>query len=195
METLLGRRRYLPHINSADAKERARAERQAANTVCQGSAADLLKLAATNVASRYTFFTFAFSSILCSTTVVYIRRKTWDKRLIGRERPPPGRSQAAAVSLNESLPVVALKKDTSIVYDSPVHDAPPHLRLERCGWMWKSRMAAKESPRNASRDAIDGEYSPPSRFSEDGGRSELARNPACRLVLSIHDELLYEVRG
>lgn len=53
METLLGRRRYLPHINSSDIKERARAERQAANTVCQGSAADLLKLAVTNIAARY----------------------------------------------------------------------------------------------------------------------------------------------
>ena len=52
VETLLGRRRYLPQINSEDAKERSRAERQAANTVCQGSAADLLKLAATNVAAR-----------------------------------------------------------------------------------------------------------------------------------------------
>ncbi|CAM9272792.1 unnamed protein product, partial [Laminaria digitata] len=52
VETLLGRRRYLPQINSKDAKERSRAERQAANTVCQGSAADLLKLAATNVAAR-----------------------------------------------------------------------------------------------------------------------------------------------
>lgn len=54
METLLGRRRYLTQINSRDDKERARAERQAANTVCQGSAADLLKLAATNIAARYT---------------------------------------------------------------------------------------------------------------------------------------------
>lgn len=34
----------------------------------------------------------------------------------------------------------------------------------------------------------------PCCFPQDGGRSELARRPACRLVLSIHDELLYEVR-
>lgn len=53
VETLLGRRRYLPQVNSAHEQERARAERQAANTVCQGSAADLLKLAATNIAARY----------------------------------------------------------------------------------------------------------------------------------------------
>ena len=41
--TLLGRRRYLPDIRSAAAAARARAERQAVNTICQGSAADLLK--------------------------------------------------------------------------------------------------------------------------------------------------------
>lgn len=35
----------------------------------------------------------------------------------------------------------------------------------------------------------------PCRFPRDGDRSELVRRPACRLVLSIHDELLYEVRG
>lgn len=35
----------------------------------------------------------------------------------------------------------------------------------------------------------------PCRFPDDNGRSELARRPACRLVLSIHDELVYEVRG
>ena len=35
----------------------------------------------------------------------------------------------------------------------------------------------------------------PCRFPDDKGRSELARRPACRLVLSVHDELVYEVRG
>lgn len=49
METLLGRRRYLPRINSDDSGEQARAERQALNTVCQGSAADLIKLAMINI--------------------------------------------------------------------------------------------------------------------------------------------------
>ena len=49
VETLLGRRRYLPRIHSPEAGERAQAERQAVNSVCQGSAADLIKLAAVNV--------------------------------------------------------------------------------------------------------------------------------------------------
>jgi DNA polymerase theta len=42
--TLLGRKRYISNISSSDYKLRSRAERQAVNTVCQGSAADLIKV-------------------------------------------------------------------------------------------------------------------------------------------------------
>ena len=44
VQTLLGRRRYLGDIGCEDRKRRARAERQAVNTLCQGSAADLIKV-------------------------------------------------------------------------------------------------------------------------------------------------------
>jgi len=43
--TLLGRRRYIPQINSKNSSIRQFAERQAINTPVQGSAADLIKLA------------------------------------------------------------------------------------------------------------------------------------------------------
>ena len=43
--TLLGRRRYLPAINSSDRMAREGAERMALNTPIQGTAADLIKLA------------------------------------------------------------------------------------------------------------------------------------------------------
>jgi DNA polymerase I-like protein with 3'-5' exonuclease and polymerase domains len=43
--TYLGRRRYLPELRSNVQWERSRAERQAFNTVIQGSSADLIKLA------------------------------------------------------------------------------------------------------------------------------------------------------
>ena len=43
--TYLGRRRYLPELRSNVHWERSRAERQAFNTVIQGSSADLIKLA------------------------------------------------------------------------------------------------------------------------------------------------------
>eukprot|EP01083_Nonionella_stella_P229678 812669_1 len=43
--TLLGRRRALPNLNAKDARSRSQAQRQAVNSVCQGSAADLIKVA------------------------------------------------------------------------------------------------------------------------------------------------------
>lgn len=43
--TLLKRRRYIPDLRSPETWKRSRAERQAFNTVIQGSAADLIKLA------------------------------------------------------------------------------------------------------------------------------------------------------
>ena len=45
VSTLLGRRRYIPELRSKETGLKARAERQAFNTVIQGSAADLMKLA------------------------------------------------------------------------------------------------------------------------------------------------------
>ena len=50
--TLLGRRRYLRDINSANGNLRSYAERNAVNTPIQGTAADLMKLAMINVHSR-----------------------------------------------------------------------------------------------------------------------------------------------
>ena len=47
--TLLGRRRYLPELRSANGGERSFAERAAINTPIQGSAADLVKLAMLSV--------------------------------------------------------------------------------------------------------------------------------------------------
>jgi DNA polymerase-1 len=45
VETIFGRRRYIPDLNSKDIGLLSRAERQAFNTVIQGSAADIMKLA------------------------------------------------------------------------------------------------------------------------------------------------------
>lgn len=44
-ETLLGRRRYIPHIRSQNKAQQAEAERLAINTPIQGTAADMIKLA------------------------------------------------------------------------------------------------------------------------------------------------------
>jgi DNA polymerase I-like protein with 3'-5' exonuclease and polymerase domains len=45
VETMFGRRRYIPELNTKDFSALGRAERQAFNTMIQGSAADLMKLA------------------------------------------------------------------------------------------------------------------------------------------------------
>ena len=49
VETILGRRRYLPAIHSANATVRGMAERNAINAPIQGSAADIIKLAMVNI--------------------------------------------------------------------------------------------------------------------------------------------------
>lgn len=45
VETIRKRRRCLPSINSSDYKQKTQAERQAINTIVQGSASDLVKTA------------------------------------------------------------------------------------------------------------------------------------------------------
>ena len=49
VETVLGRRRYLKDINSANAMVRSGAERNAVNAPIQGSAADIIKIAMINI--------------------------------------------------------------------------------------------------------------------------------------------------
>jgi DNA polymerase I-like protein with 3'-5' exonuclease and polymerase domains len=54
VETLLGRRRYIPDLLSRDNGLLSRAERQAFNTMIQGSAADVMKLALARAHSCFT---------------------------------------------------------------------------------------------------------------------------------------------
>ena len=51
-ETILGRRRYLPDLNSENRQRREVAERMALNAPIQGSAADIIKVAMLNVATQ-----------------------------------------------------------------------------------------------------------------------------------------------
>ena len=52
METIFGRRRYVPDVSSHNAAGRARAERNAVNAPIQGSSADIIKLAMIGVDRR-----------------------------------------------------------------------------------------------------------------------------------------------
>ena len=53
VETLFGRRRYLPDINSANATVRGFAERNAINAPIQGTAADIIKVAMIRIFRRF----------------------------------------------------------------------------------------------------------------------------------------------
>ncbi len=52
VETMLGRRRYLPDLKSSNFARRSFAERTARNTPIQGTAADIIKLAMLRVEER-----------------------------------------------------------------------------------------------------------------------------------------------
>ncbi|MCF0177892.1 MAG: DNA polymerase I [Bacteroidales bacterium] len=52
VETIFGRRRYLPDINSRNVTVRSLAERNAVNAPIQGSAADIIKIAMIRIANR-----------------------------------------------------------------------------------------------------------------------------------------------
>ncbi|XP_078512764.1 DNA polymerase theta isoform X2 [Lissotriton helveticus] len=52
VQTIRGRRRYLPAIKDPNHHSRAHAERQAVNTTVQGSAADIVKMATVNIQKR-----------------------------------------------------------------------------------------------------------------------------------------------
>jgi DNA polymerase-1 len=54
IETIFGRRRYIPDLLSTDQGLLSRAERQAFNTMIQGSAADIMKLALVRAHSCFT---------------------------------------------------------------------------------------------------------------------------------------------
>jgi DNA polymerase I-like protein with 3'-5' exonuclease and polymerase domains len=54
VETIFGRRRYIPELKSNERGLKSRADRQAFNTVIQGSAADLMKLAIVRAHSCFT---------------------------------------------------------------------------------------------------------------------------------------------
>ncbi len=53
VETILGRKRFLPDINSRNATVRGYAERNAINAPIQGSAADIIKIAMNNISERF----------------------------------------------------------------------------------------------------------------------------------------------
>ncbi|XP_028941211.1 DNA polymerase theta [Antrostomus carolinensis] len=62
VQTILGRRRYLPAIKDPNPYSKAHAERQAVNTTVQGSAADIVKTATVNIQRRLETFSSMIKS-------------------------------------------------------------------------------------------------------------------------------------
>ncbi|XP_058517936.1 DNA polymerase theta isoform X1 [Ochotona princeps] len=62
VQTILGRRRYLPGIKDNNPYHKAHAERQAINTTVQGSAADIVKIATVNIQKQLETLRSAFKS-------------------------------------------------------------------------------------------------------------------------------------
>ncbi|XP_033740640.1 LOW QUALITY PROTEIN: DNA polymerase theta-like [Pecten maximus] len=78
VETILGRRRYLPSIKDTNPHARAHAERQAVNTTVQGSAADLVKKAMNRIDVR-------LSDVFPECSFAH-RQKPKDRGAYGRSR-------------------------------------------------------------------------------------------------------------
>jgi DNA polymerase-1 len=64
VETIMGRRRYIRDINSANAVVRGFAERNAINAPIQGSSADMIKIAMINIHKTFTAYNFKSKMIL-----------------------------------------------------------------------------------------------------------------------------------
>ncbi|XP_033029736.1 DNA polymerase theta, partial [Lacerta agilis] len=62
VQTIMGRRRYLPAIKDSNPYRKAQAERQAVNTIVQGSAADIVKTATVNIQAQLESFPSAVKS-------------------------------------------------------------------------------------------------------------------------------------
>ena len=75
--TLLGRKRFLSGIGSANVHARSQAERQAVNTTIQGSAADLVKTAMVNIDARVERLYPASTCLLPSSVVTGEEPRAW----------------------------------------------------------------------------------------------------------------------
>jgi len=110
VSTLLGRKRHLPSICSADAAKQAAAERRAVNTVCQGSAADVVKVAMIRV--REAFRNLQAECLAGERDVARLVMQVHDELVfeVRKDKVEPvcravRQSMEAAVALRVALPV------------------------------------------------------------------------------------------
>lgn len=103
--TLLGRRRYLPDINSRNSAARSFAERNAVNMPIQGTSADMIKLAMVRIADQFA------ASNLRSKMLLQVH----DELVFDLYRPEEGQVRTIVeTAMKESLPLDGLPIEVSI---------------------------------------------------------------------------------
>ncbi|TNM85601.1 hypothetical protein fugu_007872 [Takifugu bimaculatus] len=102
VQTLMGRRRYLPGITNTNAHVKAHAERQAVNTSVQGSAADIVKLATVNIQKRL--------------------RQTYPAAPLSHQHSPTGNSQCRTVTSQLRGGYFILQLHDELIYETPEDD-------------------------------------------------------------------------
>ncbi|XP_030584547.1 DNA polymerase theta isoform X2 [Archocentrus centrarchus] len=112
VQTLMGRRRYLPGIASNNAHIKAHAERQAVNTTVQGSAADIVKLATVNIQRRL--------------------RKTYPAAPLSHQHAHSARNQRRAGSFQLRGAYFILQLHDELIYETTEEDLIQSLILSGC---------------------------------------------------------------
>ncbi|KAE8621126.1 hypothetical protein XENTR_v10004692 [Xenopus tropicalis] len=107
VQTILGRRRYLPAIKDSNPYAKSHAERQAVNTTVQGSAADIVKTATVNIQKR---LEETFPSVPKSHEHPVQAGGTGRAERL-RHRPPPTRGAFFILQLHDELLYEAAQED------------------------------------------------------------------------------------
>ena len=115
--TLYGRRRYLPNIHSANPARSNEARRQAVNTIIQGTAADLIKLALIRLnlelPPKVRMLMTVHDSVLLEVPedlVTEVRQQVIE----GMQTPPPGFTVPIMADVGTGRTWAACKKEGNV---------------------------------------------------------------------------------
>ena len=126
--TISGRRRYIDHIKSADERQRATAERQAVNSVIQGSASDVIKLAMLLI--HHSLPHFQLPTFSPSTTTSTTSTAAAAAAAVQETKDPGGTGTGTGVGRTDSgnkadsqqarLPRLLMQIHDELIYEIPI---------------------------------------------------------------------------